>query len=304
MLAQPARVEKRRSPRLAELRVNRTAFDPDKVHTRITTQIVTITMTKTRITKFIDDGESDDSCPASLTAVDELEELTDSDSESDFDTSCPSSPESEEHVGFSGDKFEYMAADPLDRHDSYDSRLEPGNEDYLQDDFVVADSCSEDRVFTVGSEITIADDTDESSSETDSETTILPKAFSKRKLIRKATARRISNLSIASPGSGLSITNNEQHKLTTLSSIPESAFKAMSNDIGPSDVAEEIMDAICRFTRRCNRHCPPLRLELTSDFLEDEEVAEAMERGVKRGLGKCEQLDVGRVLYTVGPPSE
>jgi hypothetical protein len=301
MLVDSPRIEKRRSPRLAELRNNQRALEADTLQTRNTTRIITIITTKTRFTKFIDDGASDNSASGSSSNSDEEEEITDDDLESDFESSYPSSPDSKEHVGLTGDNFESMAADPLDRRESYDSRLEEGNEDYLHDDFIVRDD-SDDQVSTVGSEITIGTDVDELLSETDSDATTTPKR--KRRLVSKTPVRRSSKISVASSGSGLFVTDDEEPNSMSLSPIIEAAYRTIGTDVEPADVAEEITDAICRFSRRCNQICPPLRLELTSDFLEDEEVADAMERGVKQGLGKCEKIDEGKVLYTVDSPSK
>jgi hypothetical protein len=300
--ADTPRIEKRRSPRLTDLRNIWKSLDADTVQTRITTRIVTTTTTttKTRIAKFIDDGASENSGSDGSGTSDEIEELTDDDMESDSEASCPSSPEPEEHVGLTGDWFEYMAADPLDRRESYDSRLEEGNE-YLYDDFIVGDDYDDD-VSTVGSEITIGNDVDEVSTATDSDGTMTPER--KRRLVSKMSVRRSSKTSIASSSSGLFVTDDKELGSMAIAPPPEAVYKAVGIDVEPADVVEEITDALCRFSRRCNQLCPPLRLELTSNLLEDEEAADAMQRGIKQGLGKCIRIEDGRVLYTVGPPSK
>jgi hypothetical protein len=202
-------------------------------------------------------------------------------------------------VGLTGENVQYIAANPLDRRESYDSRLKEGSVDYLRDGFIVDDSL-EDEVTTVGSEITIAR-TDESSSESDSDATMTPKR--KRKLIVRTPVRKVSEVSVAPSGSGLCVTDDEEIHSIPLLPITKVTYKAVDLDIEPADVAEEITDAICRFSRRCNHLCPPLRLELTSSFIEDEVVAEAMACGMKQSGGKCVKTDDGRVLYIVGPSS-
>jgi hypothetical protein len=82
------------------------------------------------------------------------------------------------------------------------------------------------------------------------------------------------------------------------------AFQVLEEDVDFTDVTEEISDATCRFSRRCNNHCVPLRMVLTSALLEDEEVCDAVQRAVKQGLGTCIDMGDGRVLCHIGPASK
>lgn len=216
-----------------------------------------------------------------------------SDSDSDFDTSCPSSPDGEEFANLSGDNIEYMAGDDLDRRGSYDSRLESGNEDYERDDFVVDDDCS-DGVSDAGSEITITQEVvgergwrySSSSSRTETD-----------------GKRKDSLTSHSSASSGLFVTDDDDDEVHAASPTidVEIIFKALATDFDPADVAEEIVDAVPRFSRRCNRHCEPLRLSLTAEMFADDEVADAVHLAVKQGVGRYEKVQGGRVLCTVGP---
>jgi hypothetical protein len=73
--------------------------------------------------------------------------IADSASSSDHSTNCEGSDEEDsdgkygELADLSTDNFEWGAADNIDasRNQSYDSRYEPGNEDYEMDEFVVGD---------------------------------------------------------------------------------------------------------------------------------------------------------------------
>jgi hypothetical protein len=68
----------------------------------------------------------------------------------------------------------------------------------------------------------------------------------------------------------------------------------------PSDVAEEIMDAVCCFSRRCNRDAAPLRLMLTGEHLDDEEVVEALKYAVEKGMGRVEEWGEKGLRVVVG----
>jgi hypothetical protein len=276
-LTQNTRVEKRKSPRLALLSKTRKL---DKIITTTTCRT-----TQTHMSDFIVDNDTSSSTTS--TASDSESESDDSDTA--FEDLCPFSTEPEERAALTSDDFEFRAADLLDRRDSYDSRLEPGNDEYQLDDFIVGDG-SEDEVSSVGSEITVESD------ESDSDTTV----HVKRRSTVESTTRHVSKVSVASSGSGLFVTDssNPQSRLTPVLPI---GFKAVAGGFAPADVAEEINDAVARFGRRCNRHLPPLRLELSEGLFNDEEVAEAMERSVKQGLGRVEMEGAGKVLFTIGP---
>jgi hypothetical protein len=221
--------------------------------------------------------------------------------DSAFDSYGDSDTEiSEELCGLSGDNVEYTSAEQLDRRVSYDSRFESGNEDYEIDDFVVDDSEGDD-VSEVGSEITVAQERvdEERRVSTTSNAGVL---------IVSATARTASRASTLtnSTGSGLFVSDpNDNIKLssplpTTLSPTLSSPLQSLADGIEPADVAEEIVDAVCRFSRRCNRNCTALRLSLTKDLLDNEEVKDALETAVKAGLGRVEEGADGKVSIIVG----
>jgi hypothetical protein len=42
------------------------------------------------------------------------------------------------------------------------------------------------------------------------------------------------------------------------------SFQITDEGVEAADVAEEIMDAVCRFSRRCNRYSAPLRISLSN----------------------------------------
>jgi hypothetical protein len=94
--------------------------------------------------------------------------------------------------------------------------------------------------------------------------------------------------------------NDRAAYIAALSSL-ELISQPVSADISPADIAEEIMDATCRFSRRCNRNGAPLRLLLSSKMLEDKEVVDALQNAIKQGLGMIEDVGNDSVLIVVGP---
>jgi hypothetical protein len=275
-------VDKRRSSRLAQLNTVRT------VQHQITTHQAVSTNLRTPLPNFIVDADSD-------THYSEDEGESDSDAEtntsSSFEDFCPSSPEAEEFVALSSDSFEYMAGYDLGRRDSYDSRIEPGNEDYTLDDFVVDDD-SLDEMSDAGSEITITSpsaDTEYSWSAgihlIDTEnlsSTSSQSDGTDYSLFKSSSSRRSSAGSSSSKSSALFVTDDDDDEeyLNALSPDFETLFYQVGDDVDPADVAEEILDAACRFSRRCNRDSAPLRLELSRDCSEDDAVDEAMQFAV------------------------
>jgi hypothetical protein len=248
-----SRVEKRRSSRFAQLNTVRT------VQHQITTHQAVSTNFRTPLPDFIVDADSD-------THYSEDEDESDSDADlntsSSFEDSCPSSPEAEEFVALSNDSIEYMAGYDLSRRDSYDSRIESGNEDYTLDDFVVDDDLL-DEMSDAGSEITITSpsaDTEyswtagihlidtENLSSTSSQSD-----GTDYSLFKSSSSRRSSAGSTSSESSALFVTDDDDSEeyLNALSPDFETLFYQVGDDIDPTDVAEEILDAVCRFSRRC-----------------------------------------------------
>jgi hypothetical protein len=60
------------------------------------------------------------------------------------------------------------------------------------------------------------------------------------------------------------------------------------------------MDAVCCFSRRCNRDAAPLRLMLTGEHLDDEEVVEALKYAVEKGMGRVEEWGEKGLRVVVG----
>jgi hypothetical protein len=54
----------------------------------------------------------------------------------------------------------------------------------------------------------------------------------------------------------------------------------------PADIAEEVMDTIALFGRRCNRHRELLRLRLGKEMLGDAEVCGVLDRAARLGLAR------------------
>ncbi|KAH7412186.1 hypothetical protein DE146DRAFT_732508 [Phaeosphaeria sp. MPI-PUGE-AT-0046c] len=282
-----ARVEKRCSPRLARLNTS-----------------VTNIKSKHHIKR----------CPSELQVslgefiVDDIPEIcasSESDSESDdsdFDTDCPSSPDGEEFANLSGDNIEYMAGEDLACRDSYDSRIESGNEEYEINDFVVDDDDESDGKSEAGSEITITQNivgngrSMSFSSAGESET-----ERDGHSVEKSGQSRKDSTTSSGSESSGLFVTDDDEGYGISVGTDSEAFFKLVGDEVDPADVAEEIVDAVSRFTRRCNRHCEPLRLNLTSAMFGDDEVAGAIHMAVEQGMGMYEKMYGSRLLCTVGP---
>jgi hypothetical protein len=236
----------------------------------------------TPLSNFIVDSSTDTHFPE-----DKDESDVDSDANTTFETSCPSSPETEEFIALSNDSIKYMAAHDVSRRDSYDSRIKPYNEDYTLDDFVVDDD-SFDESSDAGSEITITMSTNDTKS--------APATAS-----QSSMSRRNSAISTASESSALFVTDDDEECLAALSLGVETFFHVVDDHVEPTDVAEEIFDAVCRFSRRCNRNCAPLHLELSHEMSEHDALDEAIQFAVTQGLGKYKIFGDGRVWCVVGP---
>jgi hypothetical protein len=216
-----------------------------------------------------------------------------SSSTSSFCTSTPSSPSSSEQNFLSTTNIAYLTSDDLSRRESYDSRFGLDNEDYELDGFVVGDS-SDDRVSEVGSEITIVSRLDyDGERMCDDESEVSGGA-------RKGSVT--STGTVLSEGWGLFVTDeDEPHTplLTPVSPIP--IFRPIASHVDPADIAEEIIDAVVRFSRRCNRHCEALRLEITQEVWEDGDIRDPVGCAVKRRMGRVEEGREGVWLFSVGP---
>lgn len=233
-------------------------------------------------------------------------------------------PESEEHIPGSIDNMYYRTADVLDRRDSLDSRYESGNEEYELDGFVVADEYLSDGEGSVaGSDVTLLDDEEEEGEEMDgvvdgdgeeedgSELTessvemIGTKGFGE--------SRKMSTTSMNSSGSGLFVSDQEDPPVVLLELVLQDDMVDIFDATGKQfmalplceeaaeDVAEDIHDAICFFSRRCNRSKLPLMFRLDRKTLEDEEVSAAIEQACRLKLGQTMDLGDGTQGVRVGP---
>jgi hypothetical protein len=239
----------------------------------------------------LEDLERQNAQPSKTKAANLSSSLVD---ESAFDSLREEETESDELVALSGDNIEYNSGDQLDRRDSYDSRLDSGNEDYELDDFVVADD-EDDSISDIGSEITVT-------SEDSVEGRLGHFSIAESSIVEHEITTKKLSLGSSSSGSGLFVSdpNDRAAYIAALSSL-EPISQPVSADITPADIAEEIMDATCRFSRRCNRDGAPLRLVLSSQMLEDKEVVDALQNAIKQGLGMIEDVGNDSVLIVVGP---
>jgi hypothetical protein len=198
------------------------------------------------------------------------------DSASDTDMSEAEETVSEELIILSTDNIHFTLSDELDRRESYDSRYSGGNSLYEMDDFVVGDD-DEDTVSECGSEITVTPETE------------------RGRKVSIETSRTWSS----SSGEGLFVSDRND-RVVESGEWNGSAFRIMEQGVEAADVAEEIMDAVCRFSRRCNRDNAPLRIFLSGEMAGDGEVSEAVEYAIKSGTGRCEDAE-GGVVVSIGP---
>ena len=146
------------------------------------------------------------------------------------------------------------------------------------DDFVVGND-EVDTVSECGSEITITPETERG--RTVSTETIASTTWS------------------SSSGEGLFASDRNERKVEC-GEWDGRAVRIMEQGVDAANVAEEIMEAVCRFSRRCNRDTAPLRIFLSQEMSEDGEVSE-VEYAVKSGTGRCEDAEEGGVVVSIGP---
>lgn len=219
----------------------------------------------------------DDSASSSGLSTDESE--GDEDDENEFS----------ELADLSNNNLEWGAADDIDarRNLSYDSRCEPGNEDYDHDSFVVSD---DEEDFIGGAD-------KESQKEEPSDGRRLSHHISRT----CRSSSRESRLFVSDPE-----VNSDILAVPTWSDS-RSSFQSIQQDIPPlitevnPEVVEEILDAFTLFSRRCNRYRAPVSLRLAAIVYEDKEVREALDSAVRLGLGRKMSLADGSKRWTIGP---
>ncbi|KAF2786568.1 hypothetical protein K505DRAFT_343689 [Melanomma pulvis-pyrius CBS 109.77] len=205
-------------------------------------------------------------------------ESDEEDTEEEYDGQNEESEHSEsgEFVELSGDNIESRAAEDL-RRNSYDSRFEPGNEEYELDEFIVGDGDESDTE-SIGSEITIY-------RESGSGPGLKP-----RTSIITITSNRSSRKSMRSSISISQTQGTGNKKIAEL-------FKSDNAD----EIVDEIMDALALFSRRCNRNREPLMLELLAATRENAAVRDALQDAVRCRLGKALPTADGTEIWVIGP---
>ncbi|KAF1834622.1 hypothetical protein BDW02DRAFT_630264 [Decorospora gaudefroyi] len=157
-------------------------------------------------------------------------------------------------------------AERVDREESYDSRLEEGNEEYERDGFVVGDGeeseisilseGEEEEEGEIDSEVEDEDEqTDNDTQEDDNTTTPSQTSTSSSSLFISAYPTRTPDFSL----------------------LPLSTA-------APEDIAEDVTDLMALLSRRCNRDRAPLLLRLREDVLMDGEVVDALGRARRLGF--------------------
>ena len=273
-------MQKRSSPRLARSKTIRETADLDVLENKIA-HYAKPPRPRKRTPRFIADSASD----------------SDHDTDMDGDDADDEHDEFGELSDLTGDNVQYNASDQLDRRESYDSRLDSGNEDYELDDFVVGDESS-DAISEMGSEITVTQEI------VDEQRRCLSEVSGDVDMDRVTASSRKASATSSDSGLFVSDPHDPPSALPPyLAPLPPPFLQPLSGDVESADVAEEIMDALCRFSRRCNRDCAPLRLVLTSEVFEDEEVGDVVKCAIKQGMGKCEEVGdgSGAVRVEVGP---
>ncbi|KAF2688912.1 hypothetical protein K458DRAFT_401018 [Lentithecium fluviatile CBS 122367] len=238
--------------------------------------------------------------------------FADSASSSDSSTDSESSDEGDsddeygELADLSADNLEWSTADEVDvgRHLSYDSRCEPGNEDYEMDEFVIGDeegvgvwSEREDEDVEVDEE---EDEYEDDLEVGDGNATDAHDTRRQEPEIR-IKSRRSSNeskLFFSDP--------DDKSNPLALPSLSDLGFEVEAkNELlvaeANADIVEEIVGALTLFPRRCNRGRKPVRLRLAAGVLEDREVREALESALRLGLGRKISLRDGSKWWKIGP---
>ncbi|KAJ4348737.1 RNA polymerase III subunit C82 [Didymosphaeria variabile] len=261
-----------------------------------------------------------------------------SDSEDEFsmeDDSAESEDEYHEKANMSHDHIVYLNShdlrnDPGHRYStsSYDSRLEPGNEQYERDDFLVDDDESvemedsdvsdeesdadvDDLVInmerdpvrvsyrTTNGRVSVSSLFSDADNSHRSNSAVSPKTV---RVVHRASQdsyshRRSDSLFVTDLVGDPSITHQLAPWLQTSEKEVETPFIARASE----DVVEEIVDSLALFSRRVNRDRPPIRLRLAAAVLEDLEIRYLLEDAIHMGLGRKRSLADGSKRLSIGP---
>lgn len=273
------------------------------------------------------------------------EDATEIDSEDEFsmeDDSPESEDEFNENANGSHDHTIYINSYDLQNipgrkysAQSYDSRLEDGNEQYEQDDFLVDDAES------VVMEHSEDDDHSECDSDEDDDdleikmerepfrvgyrpigrphracsifsdtdwrrrysTPISPKTVRVTRQLSDVSysRRRSSSLFVSDLVGDASIRQRFVPELPTSEKEVEDEDEVPFISQASEEIVEEIIDAIALFSRRVYRDRPHLRLRLAAAVLEDREIRDALEYAIRTGLGRKISLIDGSKRLSIGP---
>ena len=219
----------------------------------------------------------------------------DSSTESESDTeSEPDSQDETTHL--SPDNMHFVAAEEVDRRESYDSRCEEGNEAYELDGFVVSDGDSDREEDVTGpEEQDNVDEDDEDGDDVHRRNSIYSTSTesSEDTLFISETKRKKTK----------SLAHTHHYWKTLVLQVNSGAFSRLPlSNTEPEIIAEQITDAVSLFSRRCNRFREPLVLELGRQMMEDEAVCEALVAAGRLGLSR--RLNENRLRSRVLGPSE
>jgi hypothetical protein len=216
----------------------------------------------------------------------------------------------------SGDHFQRRASHNVNvsRKLSYDSRHEPGNDEYETDEFVVGDDEDVEEWSSSGEDVDDDDHAEEvEEDQEDDEEEEEGKREGEEEEDDDLGGFEIAGGSRRSSNASKLFYSDPEDKSSPLAQLlwsdgsSDSEMVETENELlimeADDDLVEEILDALAMFSRRCNRGKQPIRMTLTAEVLEDREVKEALESAMKLGLGRKLSLGDGSKRWTIGPKS-
>ncbi|KAF2652799.1 hypothetical protein K491DRAFT_695232 [Lophiostoma macrostomum CBS 122681] len=217
---------------------------------------------------------------------------TESDAESHSSNDKHSDSDADELENLSHASFASKPTEMVSRNASYDSRYDPGNENYELDEFVVADESS------YGSEA-VTDSEEEHTFEVGID-------LRNRRLVRDASPRKrfstpstSSKLFCSETEDGQSSKRRPSLVIAPTESPKSPAAIFISDD--PEEIVEQIMDALALYSRRCNRKHAPTTLILSPSTLQDSDVRAGLDDATKQGLGHMLAASEEGEVWLIGP---
>ena len=310
---------------------------PQRMKIRLSTSTRGTRKTKTpRVIEELSYSEDDESSDGDESSESSSENSLVSDFAMDTSSSVSSTDEYNERAPLSYDQIEYRNSHNLQPHsgstqrsslESHDSRLGPGNLEYQDDGFVVAD---EETLIMEHSESESG--TDQSSVLSDLDLEINMNRDPVRTTYQLRTNRspvRLSSLFSSSSSSYPTASSASPIRRVSSSAASSRLFYTDPEgdggveahlppwaDLGfqtrgearqvplivqaSEEVVEEIMDAVAMFSRRVNRGRDSVVLRLAAAVLEDSEVKEALEDAVRAGLARKVSLEDGSKRWSIG----